>query len=642
MTENKRIRIGDVLVDERIISHDQLMMALQQQKTSGHKIGRVLVDMGLVEEKKLLETLSKHLRIPFIELKHYQLDKKLISQISENIARRYRVLLLAKVNNQTLQLAMADPQDIMVIDEVHRITNKIISPVIVRESELLATLDVVYRKQDEIAEIATELEGELSENDFDLNSLAEQTDVTDAPVVRLLQSIFDDAVRAKASDIHIEPDDSLIRVRMRIDGVLQEQIMKEKRIAGALVLRLKIMSNLDISEKRLPQDGRFNIRVHEKSMDVRLSTLPTQYGESVVMRLLDQSNAMLTLKELGMPDDIRKRYELLIERPHGLILVTGPTGSGKTTTLYASLNRLNSPHRKIITAEDPIEYRLPRVNQVQVNTKINLTFSTILRSALRQDPDIILVGEMRDQETINIGLRAALTGHMVLSTLHTNDAISSALRLADMGVEPFMVASAIRGVIAQRLIRKSCLNCKQPHAVSAQEKMWMDHLVFSFKKDKPLDENNTSDDQIDNVQEPEILSLDQAMSSENNELSLDETLELDDPLMLPADSVQNFKNIQTNNQNTQTIYYKGTGCYQCNNTGYSGRIGVYELLEFNEEMLRHLRNLDHNSFIQAAKNHPNFISLSERALGYAKEGLTDLSEVFRISSDLEERNNEEL
>ena len=557
----------------------------------------------------------------------------LIAKLSESIARRYRVLLLAKVNDDTLQLAMADPQDLMVIDEVRRITNKKISPVIVRESELVATLDTVYRKKDEMAEIATQLEGELSENDFDLNSLAEQTDVSEAPVVRLLQSIFDDAVRAKASDIHIEPDDALIRVRMRIDGVLQEQIMKEKRIASALVLRLKIMSNLDISEKRLPQDGRFNIRVHDKSMDVRLSTLPTQYGESVVMRLLDQSNALLTLKELGMPEDIRKRYEILIERPHGLILVTGPTGSGKTTTLYASLNKLNDPHRKIITAEDPIEYRLPRVNQVQVNSKIDLDFSSILRSALRQDPDIILVGEMRDQETISIGLRAALTGHMVLSTLHTNDAISSALRLADMGVEPFMVASALRGVIAQRLIRKICQNCKQPYTPNEQEQLWMEHLEHSFIKDEQKNDKIEINDQLTDLNEPEILSLDQAMTLDNNLPGNTEILELDDPLMVP---------VVSNSLKHTSQFCKGSGCYQCNNTGYVGRIGVYELLEFNEEMLKYLRNLDHNGFIKAANNHPNFISLSQRALSYAREGLTDLSEVFRISSDLDERNNEEI
>ena len=638
MIENKRIRIGDVLVDENIISNDQLMMALQEQKTSGHKIGRVLVNMGLVGEKKLLETLSKHLRIPFIELKHFQLDKELISKVSESVARRYRVLLLAKVNDYTLQLAMADPQDLMVIDEVHRITNKKIIPVIVRESELVATLDVVYRKKDEIAEIATELEGELSENDFDLKSLADQIDVTDAPVVRLLQSIFDDAVRANASDIHIEPDDSLIRVRMRIDGVLHEQIMKEKRIASALVLRLKIMSNLDISEKRLPQDGRFNIRVQDTSMDVRLSTLPTQYGESVVMRLLDQSNALMTLKQLGMPEDIRKRYEILIERPHGLILVTGPTGSGKTTTLYASLNKLNNPHRKIITAEDPIEYRLQRINQVQVNTKIGLNFSSILRSALRQDPDIILVGEMRDQETISIGLRAALTGHLVLSTLHTNDAISSALRLADLGVEPFMVASALRGVIAQRLVRKICKDCKHPHTLNQQEKMWMDHLEYSFIKGEKPDEQtlkkNQLNDQLNDGVEPSIFTLDQAMVVDENIFPDDEILELDDPLITAK--------MEGDLEQETHKYYKGSGCYQCNNTGYSGRIGVYELLEFNEEMLMHLRNLDHNGFIKAANNHPNFISLSERALTYAREGLTDMDEVFRISSDLEERNNEEL
>ena len=348
--------------------------------------------------------------------------------------------------------------------------------------------------------------------------------------------------------------------------ILQEQIIKERRIASALVLRLKIMANLDISEKRLPQDGRFNIQVLNHSIDIRLSTLPTQWGESVVMRLLDQTTGILSMPALGMPPEVQSRFELNLERPHGLILVTGPTGSGKTTTLYAALSQLNTPKRKIITAEDPIEYRLPRINQVQVNPKIDFNFSTILRSALRQDPDVILIGEMRDQETVSIGVRAALTGHLVLSTLHTNDALSSAMRLTDMGVEPWLIASALRAIVAQRLVKRVCQNCSEEHHPEPQQKIWLEHIL----RGKPADDMH---------------------------------------------------------------FIKGRGCYRCNNTGYSGRIGVFELLELDEHMLRALRNNDTDGFATAARN-SGFVTMSERALGFAQQGMTDLDEVFRITSGL--------
>jgi MSHA biogenesis protein MshE len=302
-------------------------------------------------------------------------------------------------------------------------------------------------------------------------------DVADAPVVRLLQTLFEDAIQAGASDIHIEPDESVLRIRQRIDGVLQEQVMKERRIASALVSRLKLMAALNISERRLPQDGRFNVRVRERSIDVRLSTMPTLHGESVVMRLLDQSQGLLSLAEVGMPADMARRFRRLIHKPHGMVLVTGPTGSGKTTTLYAALSELNDPGKKIITIEDPVEYRLPRINQVQVNSRINLGFAQILRSVLRQDPDIILIGEMRDQETAQIGLRAAMTGHLVLSTLHTNDAMSTAQRLIDMGAPGYLVASSLSGVLAQRLVRRVCPDCAVPQVPDPGARRWLSQFL---------------------------------------------------------------------------------------------------------------------------------------------------------------------
>ncbi|MDN3650622.1 GspE/PulE family protein [Reinekea marina] len=563
----KRIRLGDLLVEAGAITNGQLNLALQEQKITGKKVGRVLVDMGLIQEQQLLLTLSGHLKIPFIELRQYQLNNDLMQKLDENIARRFRCLLLSKKDGKYL-LGMADPLDLVAIDEVEKALKEDVATAIVRESELLATLDVVYRNTSEIESLAGQLEGELSQSDFDIADLADESDLQDAPVVRLLQSVLEDAISVEASDIHIEPDETVFRIRMRIDGVLQEQVVKEKRVASALVMRLKIMSNLDISEKRLPQDGRFNVGVKGRSVDVRISTMPVQFGESVVMRLLDQSAGILNLTELGLPKDIRERFEVMIERPHGLILVTGPTGSGKTTTLYSALSKLNTPKRKIITAEDPIEYRLSRINQVQVNPKINLTFASVLRTALRQDPDIILVGEMRDQETVSIGVRAAMTGHMVMSTLHTNDAVSSAIRLADMGVEPYMVASALRGVLAQRLIRKVCQDCKAPHEPDTRAKLWLHNMAGG--------------------------------------------------------------RFQTSE------FFKGEGCYQCNNTGYKGRIGVYEWLELDDDMLVALRDQNHNDFIQAAKRNTSFKPMEELALEYAEQGITDLEEVFRISVDLDD------
>jgi MSHA biogenesis protein MshE len=564
----KKVRLGDLLVESGLISEGQLGLALQEQKHTGKKIGRLLVDMGLVPENKLLNTLSKHLNIPFIEMRQFQLKQDVMLRLDESVARRFRCLLLAD-NADGLLLGMADPLDLMAIDEVEKRLKKTVKPAIVREAELLATLDSVYRRTGEIESIAVELEGELRESDFDLANLADDSDLKDAPVVRLLQSLFEDAVAVSASDVHIEPDETVFRIRMRVDGVLQEQVIKEKRVASALVMRLKIMSNLDISERRMPQDGRFNIRVNSKSIDVRMSTMPVQYGESVVMRLLDQSSGVQSLAALGMPEAIRNRFELMVERPHGLILVTGPTGSGKTTTLYSALHLLNTPNRKIITAEDPIEYRMSRINQVQVNPRINLDFASILRSALRQDPDVILVGEMRDQETVSIGVRAALTGHLVMSTLHTNDAVSSAMRLADMGVESYLVASSLRGIMAQRLIRKVCEECRAPYEPEVREQLWL---------------NNLADGRF-----------------------------------------------------SQATFYRGSGCYHCNNTGYRGRIGVYEWLELDEPMLIALRDQDHNAFVDAARANEQFKPMEDWALEYAMEGITDLSEVFKITVDLNDK-----
>ena len=429
----RKLRIGELLVENGLLTAEQLTLALQAQKKRGLRLGQILVELGYVEENQLLDFLARQLDIAFVDLSKADLSQPTVMRLPEQHARRFNAIVIADTDKD-LEVGLADPTDLVALDELSRILKRPIRPALVREAELLRTLDRFYRRTDEISSLAMQLDEELGgESQLELVDVDADEKGSEAPVAKLLKSVFEDAVQAGASDIHIEPDENVLRIRQRIDGVLHEQIMKETRIASALVLRIKLMSSLDISEKRLPQDGRFNMRVSGKAIDVRVSTLPVQNGEAVVMRLLDQSTGTENLDQLGLPDDLLVRLRDLIHRPYGLVLVTGPTGSGKTTTLYAALRELNEPGKKIITVEDPVEYRLPRINQVQVNTKVNLTFARVLRASLRQDPDVIMIGEMRDQETAETGLRAAMTGHLVLSTLHTNDAISTPLRLIDMG-----------------------------------------------------------------------------------------------------------------------------------------------------------------------------------------------------------------
>lgn len=463
----KKIRIGDLLIAHKVISQEQLNTALADQKKSGHKLGRVLVENGFLSEDQLLTFLSQQLNIPYIDLRRYHYKPETVRLIPEALARRFRVIALEDTR-ENLLVGMADPTDIFAYDELTRVLRRPIRFAVVKETDLLKAVDQVYRRTDEISGLAQELQQELAaQGGVDLTALAETEGLTDAPVVKLLQSMFEDAVQVNASDIHIEPDEKELRIRFRLDGVLRVQTIADRRIANALVSRIKLMANLDISEKRLPQDGRTNVRIRDKSIDVRVSTLPVAYGESVVMRLLNPFSGVLNLDQMGMPKNVLDRFRRLIHNPNGLVLVTGPTGSGKTTTLYAALRELNRPEFKILTVEDPVEYRLAGINQVQVNARIELTFARVLRSMLRQDPDIILVGEMRDQETAEIGLRAAMTGHLVLSTLHTNDAISTALRLVDIGVEAYMVAASLRGIVSQRLVRRICESCAEPYELPA-------------------------------------------------------------------------------------------------------------------------------------------------------------------------------
>lgn len=563
----KKIRIGELLVQNRLISEKQLETALGLQKKNGSKLGDALVELGFVTSNDMLECLARQLKIPYIDLQHYKYRPETARLLPETYARRFRALVLDDSQLQLL-VGMSEPTDIYAFDELTKILNRPIRQGLVRESDLLRTIDKIYRRTDEIVNIAGELGAELAQGGVNLAELLPAAELEDAPVVRLLRSLFEDAVQIGASDIHIEPDENVLRIRQRIDGILHEQVMGEKRIAAALVSRLKLMSGLDISERRLPQDGRFNIKVRGKSIDVRLSTMPLQHGESVVMRLLDQSGGLLSLDQIGMPPELLARFRAQISRPHGMVLVTGPTGSGKTTTLYGALNELNLAERKIITVEDPVEYRLPRINQVQIHARIGLSFAHVLRAALRQDPDIIMVGEMRDQETTEIGLRAAMTGHLVLSTLHTNDAVSTALRLLDMGAEGYLVASALQTVLAQRLVRRLCSSCTEERSLTPQQLSWLfSHFGEDFEGQ---------------------------------------------------------------------LFQVGSGCPQCQNTGYHGRIGVFELLEIDFALADALRRNDSGAFARAAREQNGFKSLSQCAFQYAREGMTSIEEVLRISGQVDD------
>jgi MSHA biogenesis protein MshE len=474
MTRPIKFRLGDLLVQDALISNDQLTEALGEQQKSGRKLGKVLIDKGWLTEAQIARAVARQLHAPYVDLAHFPIRPETAQLLPEAAARRMRAIVLDDTHSGLL-VGMADPTDIYAFDEIGRQLKRSVDLAVVTETHLLAALDRAYRSTKEIEGLARELTSELAGLESDLGDLLgiDSTSNDDAPVVRLLYSVFEQALRMRASDIHIEPMERMLRIRFRIDGVLHVQTEADAKISSAVALRLKLMSGLDISEKRLPQDGRFAVRLKDGNVDVRISTLPAAHGESVVMRLLTQSSGMLDLGKLHMPPAMFNALNAAIAKPAGMILVTGPTGSGKTTTLYAALNALNSTERKIITAEDPVEYRLPGLNQVQVQDKIEMSFERILRSALRQDPDVILVGEMRDKVTAEIGMRAAMTGHLVLSTLHTNDASSTPARLIDMGVPQWMVALSLQLVVAQRLVRTVCVGCTAPHEPSPNELVWL-------------------------------------------------------------------------------------------------------------------------------------------------------------------------
>ncbi len=473
MGRPEKIRLGEILVQQKLLTAEQLKTALDEQKKTGRRLGRVFIEQGFITEEQISKALARQLGAEYVDLKHYNIKREVIAKLPETQARRFRAVVLEE-REDVYVVGMADPTDLTAYDEIARLLKRDIDLAVVTETELLRAIDRSYRRTEQISGLAHELGEELGESaTIDFASLATTPGMEEAPVVKLLQTVFEDATQARASDIHVEPQERRLQIRFRIDGVLHLQTEADPKIAPAVVLRLKLMSGLDISEKRLPQDGRFNIKVRNVAIDVRISTMPTQHGESVVMRLLNQGSGILGLDNIGMPENMLTKLREVIHRPSGMVLVTGPTGSGKTTTLYAALNELNTAERKIITVEDPVEYRLPGINQVQINEKIELTFDRVLRSALRQDPDVVLVGEMRDENTVEIGLRAAMTGHMVFSTLHTNDAISTPVRLLDMDAPRYMVALSLQLVIAQRLVRVICESCAEDYKPLPSEHEWL-------------------------------------------------------------------------------------------------------------------------------------------------------------------------
>jgi MSHA biogenesis protein MshE len=568
MARPEKIRLGDLLIQQGLLTDEQLKFALDEQKRSGRKLGRIVVESSFVTEEAISKALAKQLRIDFIDLKHFNPRPELIRLLPEAQARRFRAIALDEVDGK-LRIGFVDPTDMQAYDEIARVIRRDIDLAVVTESQLLALIDRVYRRTEEISGLAKELTAEMGDVPVEFGDLlGMSTGAEEAPVVKLLQTVFEEALRLRASDIHIEPQEKSLRIRFRIDGVLHVQTEADAKIATAMALRLKLMSGLDISEKRLPQDGRFAIKVRNSPVDVRISTMPTQYGESVVMRLLSQSTGLLGLDRLNMPPRILERLRNCVRRPSGMVLVTGPTGSGKTTTLYASLSELNTTEKKIITVEDPVEYRLPGINQVQVHEKIDLSFERVLRSALRQDPDIVLVGEMRDQMTAEIGMRAAITGHMVLSTLHTNDVISTPIRLLDMGVPRYMVALSLQMVLAQRLVRVICENCAEPHTPAPHEHEWLHYEL--------------------------------------------------------GDKVDTYS------------YKQGRGCAHCGTTGYTGRTGVYEMLEMTNELVESINRDDTGDFVQTARKQMAGETLRRDAVRLVVQGRTTIDEAMRISNQFED------
>lgn len=559
-------RLGDILVIAGLINDEQLEWALEEQKQSSKRLGEILIDAGWLNEDDVAEARALQLDIAHIQLGDYPIDSQVIKLVPEPIARTYR-LVPVSVSASKVAVAMTNPLDVEAIDAVQRVVRKRIEPLLASESRMLATLDKVYGSlggADILASVEEAVSDSdapvtLEETDIDMDVFEAKRQSGQAPIIRIVNLMFQEAVKRRASDIHLEPRHNNMEVRYRIDGTLHHIRNIPKSLQAAVISRIKVMSDLDIAERRIPQDGRVGLRVLNRIIDLRVSTLPVQHGERVVLRVLDKSAQQYSLDQLGLAPGDREAFEKLIRKPHGIILVTGPTGSGKTTTLYTSLMALKSPDVNIMTCEDPIEYELEGVNQSAVNNKAGLTFASQLRAILRQDPDIVLVGEVRDTETADIAFRAAMTGHLVLSTLHCNDAAGAVTRLTDMGVEPFLIASSVIGVVAQRLVRIICPRCKTSYFPDAAEL-----APFGL--------------------------ADQAGSIE---------------------------------------LYRGQGGNNCENTGYQGRLAVFEVMTVTEDIRRIILSRPSSDQIKQLAVAAGMRTLRENAVTKLLAGATTTDEVSR-------------
>ena len=473
-------QLGDILLEGGLVSPTQLEAAYEEQQRVGRALGRVLIEQGVLTESQLVAALATQIGLRFVDLSDFSVDGSAVGRVPGTVCRRHSAMPIGFEDSKLL-VAMADPANVFAIDDIRSLTGMDVKPVVATRADITAAIDRYYRADSDLDDISAVLDAQEEEDE--LSKVKEI--VEDAPIVKYVNLLITQAIQDRASDIHLEPTEHDLRVRFRIDGVLHEVMRSPKAIQSGVISRLKIMADINIAERRIPQDGRLSVNANGRKIDLRVATLPTVWGEKVVMRILDNSTARLDLTDLGFSEDNYERYSRSFTKPYGMILVTGPTGSGKSTTLYATLNIVSRPEVNVITVEDPVEYRLPGINQVQTNNKAGLTFASALRSILRSDPDIVLIGEIRDHETGQIAVEAALTGHLVLSTLHTNDAPSAVSRLTEMGIEPFLVGSALDAVLAQRLARRLCSKCKEPYTPTAES------LVasrFPWEDGKPLPE----------------------------------------------------------------------------------------------------------------------------------------------------------
>ncbi|MDU6265969.1 MAG: ATPase, T2SS/T4P/T4SS family [Anaerocolumna aminovalerica] len=560
--KNKK-RLGDILIQEGLIKETDLKIALSEQKKGNRKLGETLVDLGYVNQLSIAKALQKQLNIDIVQLTGIKIPTDILALVNEQILRKYMLIPFEfdKKDPNTLRVAMSDPMDIMAIDDLSIITNFKIAPVISLPGEIAATIDRYYGNA-EAMEVAERYTKEKEILDKEKEEKENNEDINNSPIVILVKTMIEQAVRQRASDIHIEPFEKAIRIRYRVDGLLKEIMNYDSSLLSAVVARVKILGNMDISEKRKPQDGRIAMVIDREEYDIRVSILPTIFGEKIVMRLTSKRGLTKDKKDLGFTDEEMEKFNAILSKPHGMILVTGPTGSGKSTTLYTALSELNKEDVNIITVEDPVEANIDGINQVQVNPKADLTFASALRSILRQDPDIIMIGEIRDNETAEIAIKASITGHLVVSTLHTNSAASSITRLEDMEVEPYLIADATIGVIAQRLVRRLCPYCKKEKQADKLEK--------------------------------ELLGL---------------------------------------KEEEEQVIYEAIGCHMCNETGYFGRIGIYEIMPLTPALKELISKKGNAIMIHNLALSEGMKTLKTSVSEKVFHGITSISEMKKILFD---------